>query len=545
VTRASCPAWTSKNLDKRCSAVTNRSHAPKARVTNNAEPANAEPVNAGSLATRHRSHLLLLALIVGFAAVLRFFSLGALGFWTDEFCTLSAAHGWGLRLDHVPVNQIAPPLPVCTRLQDANSFFQIPGSMAREDAHPPLYFMLVRGWEQIFGDSEPAVRSLNVVFSLMAIVLLYFVAKDSVGSTTALVACLLMAVATPQIQLSQEARNYMPVLVFSLCAAGSIERLRRSPGKAWACLLGASLLEMMLTHYFAAGAAAGLVSYAIVALKRTARRLALLAAISAGAIYVLLWGRAILLQRTVMQSGTGWLVDQNPGHVQRRLIDLGRLPVRFFVEITDARYQTGIALIGLLLLMSLPILFYARRELRIWIAWLVAAVALVAIADFTRSTSQLNWIRYTIFATPPAYVLLAAGIERGRWKMLLPGIAVLLALLNLRGAYVPAWKTDFHTPLEFIQHQLGPDDALVILGHDPIADGIMYAACQHYLPTMPRTSAVLTAPPTPEVQARLRACPHTLIIDLWPDQFTGLPGYKVMDQNRIPYFADLVQGNFQ
>jgi uncharacterized membrane protein len=501
-------------------------------------------VNSESLATRHRSHLLLLALIVGFAAVLRFFSLGALGYWTDELCTLSAAHGWGLQLDKIPVNQIAPPLPACTKLQDAKPFVQIPIVMAHDDAHPPLYFMLVRAWEQIFGDSESAVRSLNVIFSLLAIILLYFVARDSVGSATALVACLLMAVATPQIQLSQEARNYMPVLVFSLCAAWAIERLRQSATQPWAWLLGTSLLAMMLTHYFAAGAAVGLVGYAMIALRNSARRLAFIASVGAGVVYVLLWGRAILLQRAVMQNGLGWLTDQNPGHVQRRLIDLCRLPVRFVVEITDARYQFIIAAVGMLLLLSLPILFYTRRELRIWIAWLVASIALVAVADFTRSTTQLNWIRYTIFATPPAYVLLAAGVLRGRWKMLLPAVAILLALLNLRAAYVPAWKTDYRTPVEIINRELGPNDGLVILGHDAITEGIMYAAAQHYLPSMPKTTAVLTAPPTGATLGRLHECPQVVIICLWPDQLTILPGFKVKDRKSIPYFADLVLGQF-
>jgi hypothetical protein len=129
--------------------------------------------------------------------------------------------------------------------------------------------------------------------------------------------------------------------------------------------------------------------------------------------------------------------------------------------------------------------------------------------------------------------------------MLLPGIAVLMALLNLRSAYIPAWKTDFRTPIEIASHQLGPRDALVIVGHDPIADGIMYAACQQYLPQMPGTSAVLTAPPTPEVIARLHACPHVLVICMWPDQLSGWLGFKVKDRTSFPYFADLVVGEYR
>jgi uncharacterized membrane protein len=501
-------------------------------------------VNSDSLATRHRSHLFLLALIVIFAGILRFFSLSALGFWTDEFCTLSAANGWGLQLDHLPLNQIIPPRPVCTRLRDAKPFAQIPSAMAHQDAHPPLYFLLVRVWEQIFGDSESAVRSLNVIFSLLVIVLLYFVARDSVGSTAALTACLLMAVATPQIQQSQEARNYMPVLAFSLLAAMAIDRMRRSPAKSWAVVFGFSLLAMMLTHYFAAGAAAGLVGYALISLRGRARTLIFLATVASSLLFITLWGHALITQQSVFQSGLGWLADTAPGHLQRRFVDLCRLPVRFFAEVTDSRYQSLIAVIGAMLLLSLPMLFFRRRNLRLWIAWLVASVALVAAADFARSTTQLNWVRYTLFATPPAYVLLAAAIERGRARLVLPAAAILLAILCLPGAYVPAWKIDFRTPVQIVGHRLGPDDGLVIIGPDPISDGIMYAAFAHYLPAMPRTTAVLTNPPDPTMLARLRPCPQLWIIQLPPDPFQPPPGFTVSQQQAVPYFADLIVGRF-
>jgi uncharacterized membrane protein len=504
-------------------------------------------VNSESLATRHRSHLLILALIVCFAGALRFYSLSTLGFWTDEFCSVSAADGWGLQLDQVPVNQIVTQLPICTRLRDARSFFQIPAGMARDDTHPPLYFLLLRGWDQIFGDSESAVRSLNVVFSLLAIILLYFVARNSVGSTTALVACLLMAVATPQIQFSQEARNYMPVLVFLLLVAMAIAKLKRSPSPYWAGILSVFLLAMMLTHYFAAGAAVGLMGYAFIVLRKRPRRFALIASAVAAMIFALLWGKSMLKQRSSFLNGLSWLFDREPGHVHRRIFDLCRLPVRFFTEITGSGFQPFIAIIGVLLLLALPVLFLYRRELRIWIAWLIAAIALVAIADFTRSTTQLNWVRYTIFATPPAYVLLSAGIPRGRLKFVLPSIAIAAAILTLPNAYVPAWKPDFRTPIQIVGRTLTAEDGLVISGKDPIAAGIMVAAFQHYLPNQPAVYVVLTESPDAATLSRLQQCPHICFVRQWPYPSTGLPGFVVnaKDEESIPFFADFAVGRLK
>lgn len=495
-----------------------------------------------SLAARHRSHLVILAIIVAFAGLLRFYSLSTLGYWTDEFCTLSAADGYGLQLDKIPTDQITPPTPDCTRLKDAKPFTHIPAAMAIDDAHPPLYSLMLRLWETCLGDSEAAVRSLNVIFSLLAIVLLYFAARDSVGSSTALTACLLMAVATPQIQLAQEARNYMPVLTFSLLAVIAIQRLHRSPSRKWAAILGLSLLAMMLTHYFAAGPAAAIAGYGLFSLRNRARRLLLIAVAVSAIAFALLWGHAILSQRAVFQNGLGWLSDTAPGYVHRRLLDLCRLPVRFFTEITGGKFQITIAIVGLLMLLSLPILFARRRELRLWILWLVTCIALVAFADFARSTTQLNWMRYTFFATPPAYVLLAAAVRRGPLKLLLPAIAVLLALLTLPTAYIPPWKTDFRTRVQIVGHHLTAEDGLIIAGPDPIADGIMFAAFEHYLPNPPAATAVLTTVPNAATRRRLSRCPHVWIIWMWHDRPCNLPGLQIEDQQRDPYFADLVYG---
>jgi hypothetical protein len=38
------------------------------------------------------------------------------------------------------------------------------------DAHPPLYYLLLKGWIALFGDSPFALRGLSVVFALASIV---------------------------------------------------------------------------------------------------------------------------------------------------------------------------------------------------------------------------------------------------------------------------------------------------------------------------------------------------------------------------------------
>jgi hypothetical protein len=372
--------------------------------------------------------------------------------------------------------------------------------------------------------------------------LLYFTAIESVGSTAALVACLLMAVATPQIQYAQEARNYMLVLVLALLAVRAIQKMRRSPTHAGSILFGCSQLAMMLTHYFAAGAAAGICLFAILNLHGRARRFAITAMIAAAGIFALLWMPALFRQQPAFQIGLGWLSDSAPGHIHRRLLDLCRLPVRFFFEITDPQWQIPVAIAGLILLLWVAVLFLRRPELRLWIFWLIGSIGIVAAADFTRSSTQLNWVRYSLFATPPAYVLLAAGL-RGRWRFAPAAVAAIIAIACLHNAYVPAWKIDFQTPVQQLARSLQPTDGLIISGPDAVADAVIFAACQQYMPQLPTTTAVLTAPPNAAVLARLRQCPEVGVIWLWPDK--TIRDFVVRDRGQIPYLGTILIGKFR
>ncbi len=504
--------------------------------------------------TRVGTNWVILFLIVIFAGVLRGQEVSLVGYWTDELCSLSAAQGWGLQLYKVPLDQIAPPLPVCTRLKDAKPLWQVPAALARDDTHPPVYLLMLRLWEDIFGDNESATRSLNICFSLIAIVLLYVAAKAAIGSSAALWAALLMAVASPQIMFSLEARDYMPALAFSLAATVAFLRLcdnrstgvppdpgaarRGRDGRATkaAALFGVMLLLMMLTHYYCAGVAATLVVHGLIWMRGRSRWLLVVATISAAVLFAVIWGRSFLQEIPNFRANTEWLFDTGPGHLSRCLLRISKVPG----ILVAADLPNASAIFGLLFLL-LPIAYFKRPELRLWVLWFVVTVGLIAGQDLVRSTTQLSLPRYLLFATPAEYVLLA-GAMRGRWRWLPPAAGVLTALLSLRSAYLPAWKIDLRTPVEFTR--LNPDDGLVISGPDTFFDGITYAAYQHYLPSMPAASVVLTKPADAATLDRLRRCRHLWVLWMWPGRPVReiLPGYIPADRGHLPYFGDLIQG---
>lgn len=119
----------------------------------------------------------------------------------------------------------------------------------RSESSPPLYYMAIGAWIQLFGGSEAALRSLSVVSSSLAIVLVYALGRELFGPRQGLTASALFALSATQIYYAQEARPYalllIPVgLILLACA-----RYLRKPGSPLTLLLYAlAALLGVYTH---------------------------------------------------------------------------------------------------------------------------------------------------------------------------------------------------------------------------------------------------------------------------------------------------------
>ena len=55
------------------------------------------------------------------------------------------------------------------------------------DVHAPLYFLLLKAWSALFGQSEYALRSLGATISLLCIPALFWLARPALGALWAYV----------------------------------------------------------------------------------------------------------------------------------------------------------------------------------------------------------------------------------------------------------------------------------------------------------------------------------------------------------------------
>jgi 4-amino-4-deoxy-L-arabinose transferase-like glycosyltransferase len=131
----------------------------------------------------------LIVLVLLLAAALRIYHITQQSIWFDE------AFAWNIVMQHDMYPRIAA------------------------DTHPPLYYVLLRGWVTVAGDSALALRYLSAMFSMVTVALVYQVGRAMVRACSVaqgrkrlasvpLLAALVIALSDAEIFLAQESRNY-------------------------------------------------------------------------------------------------------------------------------------------------------------------------------------------------------------------------------------------------------------------------------------------------------------------------------------------------
>ena len=175
---------------------------------------------------RRRPGLGALAALTALAAVARFATLDAQGFWLDEAATVEL-----LRLDLGSMLH---------RIPDAEST-------------PPLYYLMAWAWSKLFGLDEVGLRSLSALLGTALVPAAYAAGRRLCSDRVGLGVAALAAVNPLLVWYSQEARSYALLVLLAGLSLWAFARLLdgeggRAPLVWWAV---ASALALT-THYFAA-----------------------------------------------------------------------------------------------------------------------------------------------------------------------------------------------------------------------------------------------------------------------------------------------------
>lgn len=173
-----------------------------------------------------KSNFILLSLWIIIGGFLRFHQLTFKSPWTDEFATL--VFSLGNNFTSIPLNQIISSENLLQPLQinPSANISDVVNLLLNEDNHPPLYFVLLHLWLNLFSSSGETVnlwagRALPVFFGILAIPAFYFVTKNIFRSSLiSHFSALLIAVSPYSIFISQEARHYTCAVFLVILSLG-------------------------------------------------------------------------------------------------------------------------------------------------------------------------------------------------------------------------------------------------------------------------------------------------------------------------------------
>lgn len=343
-----------------------------------------------------------LAVLLGLGLIFRLVNLDRKVFWVDEVATAIRVAGYTKTevTEALADGSLHTPQELLhyQKLSSERSLSNAIQAFQQSPEHAPLYFLLVRGWTQLFGSSVVALRSFSVVCSLLLLIVAYGVSQLLFASVnTSWIAVGLMAISPFFIAYAQEARPYSLWLLTLMLNGGMLlHALRHNTLAHWGlyvCTLISALYTSLLTLPILAGQALYVVCEQ--GLKQSARRFGI--AVIAAIVALLPWLWLIGQQWQTLQTNTTWM----------------RLPLDGIAKATVWFYSIAI------LYFDVPVITQPRivAAAEITIATGVVAVIVYAFYLLWQQTAQRVWLFVgTLSLSVPFALIVADLISNGRYS---------------------------------------------------------------------------------------------------------------------------------
>lgn len=122
---------------------------------------------------------------------------------------------------------------------DFNNLINI---IIQDRVHPPLYYIFLKGWVDILGNSQESIKAFSIIFGMLLLVAAFVLLKKVFNTNDALIASFLFALSPFFILYSLEARSYMMLAFEVLLAVFVFIKIYNSNAK--------SLIEIIRLRYF-------------------------------------------------------------------------------------------------------------------------------------------------------------------------------------------------------------------------------------------------------------------------------------------------------
>ncbi len=341
-------------------------------------------------------------------------------------------------------------------IDEAFSFFlattsEVLGRL-RIEHHPPLHYLLLRGWVPLAGSSDTIVRLPSVLAGTAFVAAVIWAGREILDTRVGLWSGAFAAVAPIQIYYSQEARPYVFLALTLALTCASVWRAFKTNAWAWWVLTSIGSLAALYTHYFAI---LGLIPPAFLCRlwPDRQRRSRYLGAMAVSILLLLPWAIWSLMLTPHPLTGTHWIRgvwEHTPPPLaiplSLEVFGLGGqanlLPI-FLKQVTYMEFPTALRVMGLVILALLGIWMavpwgdaglgvpeVGKRK-----AWLASSVLLPLFVLWAISFHKPVYVagRYDMVAFPMYPVLLGLGLAKVQriervGSILAPLVALLLLI---------------------------------------------------------------------------------------------------------------------
>jgi uncharacterized membrane protein len=196
---------------------------------------------------------IIIALIILFCLgfFFRFANLGKKIFWVDEVATAIRVSGYTIsevtqeleQQDIVGINSLFTYQTISSDKTYKDSF----KALTKSPEHTPLYFLLTRGWLQLWGNSITVMRNLSVWLSFLIFPCLYWLCQELFNKPlVSSLAVMFMSVSPFYVAYAQEARPYsLWTVTILLMGASFLRAIRLNSWQSW----GLYSLSLILGFY--------------------------------------------------------------------------------------------------------------------------------------------------------------------------------------------------------------------------------------------------------------------------------------------------------
>lgn len=292
------------------------------------------------------------------------------------------------------------------------------------DVHPPLYFVLLKGWSALTGVSEFSLRYFSLLFGVISIALIVPLAREFAilrgglhNRLIPILAALMLAIAEMGFYVSQEVRSYSLHITLAIVSMWAFLRWQRTSSRRWAAVWVMAAALLVYTHYL--GAWVGVVQflYALLFL-RGRKRLQSVGLLATAAAVFGVWLIAVVVPYQTVKAASDATMDAST------LQTLILYAQQYLTE--QWSLMLGLFLLGLVYVHEQRIRLRPFQASALLLLWIVVPVLLTFIGNLRFSI--LTTYRVSQIMIPLALVW-ALGLTAFR----LPVRAFLIAVITLYG----------------------------------------------------------------------------------------------------------------